>query len=191
MKITIDNRDLAYTIDTYGMFTGESVDEMESEHYRENYKLTDDEWTTIGFNYDHKDIVKDLAEFSIDVVTDGLTDYIVKSVTLLETGSPQFYNYTTDWYTAEWDIDEVQLTKYIANRQSKYTEWVMESEWDLERRKSDEQYNLLAMLDYYTINTLDLDSYNEAMWEHEPEIYFEHMQLDEESQLLINSKESI
>lgn len=41
MKITIDNRDLAYCIDTYGMFTGESVDEGESEHYCEEYDLID------------------------------------------------------------------------------------------------------------------------------------------------------
>lgn len=42
ITVKIDNRDLAYTIDTYGMFTGESVDESGREYYRDEYKLTDD-----------------------------------------------------------------------------------------------------------------------------------------------------
>ena len=191
MKITIDNRDLAYTIDTYGMFTGESVDEMESEHYRETYGLTDEEWQSIGFDYDHKAIVKGLAEASVADLENSLIGNVVKSITLTDTGSPQFYNYTTDYYTAVWDIDEVQLKKYSGTRHNKWVEWVLASGWEQDKRNEDEEYNLLAMLDFYTRETYDEESYNYAMWEVESEVYFENMQLDAESQALIDTKEEV
>lgn len=40
--LLIDNRDLCYTIDTYGMFNGESTQESEEEYYTEEYKLTEE-----------------------------------------------------------------------------------------------------------------------------------------------------
>lgn len=82
MKITIDNRDLIYSIDTYGMFTGESVDEMESEHYRDEYGLTDDEWRSLSFDYDHAGIVKDLALESISNIENATAGTVVRSIEL-------------------------------------------------------------------------------------------------------------
>lgn len=190
MKITIDNRDLAYTIDTYGMFTGDHVYESEGDGYREEYNLTDDEWRELGFDLDHTAVVKGLADASIDILENALIGNVVKSITIWKTGSPQFYNYTTDYYVAEWDIDTVQLTKYIANRQSRFTTWVLESGWDQDKRREDEEYNLTAMLDFYTRNEFTEDDYNDQMFEAESEIYFANIKLDDESQSLINAKES-
>lgn len=193
MKITIDNRDLPYSIDTYGMFTGDSVDESESEHYRETYGLTDDEWQSLGFDYDHAGIVKDLATESISNLENAVVGQVVKSITLKDTKSPQFYNFTTDSYTAEWDIDETQLKKYILSRHNRFTKWVLDPEngYDQDKRNSDPEYATLAMLEFYLLDQYTEDDYNSEMWERESEIYFNNMNLDAESQKLIDSKEPI
>ena len=99
MQITINSLDLGYTVDTYGMFTGESTDESESDYYREEYNLTDDEWRSIGFDYDHAGIVKSLANSSIQLLDENLIQHgsgVVTAIDLRSTTSPQFYNYTTE-----------------------------------------------------------------------------------------------
>jgi len=191
-KIVINNLDLEYSIDTYGMFKGDSVDESESEYYAEQYQLTEDEWRSVSFNYEHKDIVKSLAIESVSNLHNGLVGIVVLDISKpIKTGSPKFYNYTTDWYIAEWTIDEVQLKKYILNRFNSYRDWVLQSSWSAESRREDQEIELLAMLEYYALNTYTVDDYNQAMWEQESEIYYNHMSLDEESQKLIESKEEL
>lgn len=210
MKITIDNRDLSYTIDTYGTFTGESTDESEREYLQSEYGLTDDERYNLDFDYDHNGIVKGLAKKSVSILQDELVghfDYsdekddgtrqkiysgIVKNITLKDTKSPQFYNYTTDSYTAEWDIKVTPLKKFIESNQGDYNNFERDNWYEVydshgTDRFDNEKY-IVAMLDYWTRQVLTEDSYNDDMWEVEHEIYVEHMTLSDESQKLIDQK---
>lgn len=40
VTISINNKDLPYTIDTYGMYNGESVEEGEQMYYAEDYEMS-------------------------------------------------------------------------------------------------------------------------------------------------------
>lgn len=195
MELLIDNRDLAYTVDTYGMFTGESTDESESDHYRETYNLTDDEWRTIGFDYDHPEIVKALANSSVQLLDENLVQHgsgVVTAIELRSTTSPQFYNYTTDSYRAFWTIDESKLDAWIDDHFQEYREWLRdESGWDIDDVDANiDDKGTVAKLDFWSRNEYDPESYESEMFERESEAYYENMTLNTESQQLIDSKES-
>lgn len=193
--IDIDSRDLAYTIDTYGMFTGESTDESESEYYRDEYNLTDDEWRSISFDYDHAEIVKALASSSIQLLDENLVQHgsgIVKAVDLRSTTSPKFYNYTTDSYIATWTVDVKKLENYIKADQAKYNSFEREHWYSVYDSHGTDNFKqedyIVAMLDYYTQTEYSPEDYNMSMFEYESEAYYENMTLDQDSQKLIDSK---
>lgn len=200
MKLSINSRDLPFTIDTYGMFTGESAQEMESEFYREEYKLTDDEWRMLGFDYDIEAIRDGLASASVGIIEDACRyekPLIVRSIELGSSSSPRFYNYTTDSYNAIWDIDEYALEVYCNKDTDKFDKFIAD-EWEYEWQRAidnnDRETLTTAKLDYYFNSDdtpLTVDSYNESMWESETEAYMNNMTLDEDSQKLIDSKIAI
>lgn len=195
MKLRIDSRDLHYTIDTYGMFTGEHCEEGEIEYYQENYKLTDDEAGEIEFNYDHAGVVKHLAEASVNLLWNEFVkhgDGTVKNIDLDDTKSPQFYNYTTDSYMAVWEVNTDMLKQYIADNQDAFTDFVT-SNWDYEYSKavaeSDEETQAVIAVDFYTSSEYDREEYEMLMFECESEAWLENMTLDKKTQALIDSKE--
>ena len=193
MKLTIDNRDLSFTIDTYGMFTGESCDEMEREYYRDEYDMTDDESSELQFNYDHQAIVEAFAVASIDLLHNEFVTHgdIVKDIRLVKTGSPSYYNFTTDYYRAEWTFNSVKLKQWINEHDTEYWAFIHEnwgSEWYKVQENGDKETQYAAMLDFYTQTEYDREDYESHMFEHESHVYSENMTLDEESQKLIDSK---
>lgn len=193
MKITIDNRDLSYTIDTYGMFTGESCEEGEREYYQETYNLTDDEWRDLEFDYDHPAVVRSLAESSVDILHNEFVTHgngIVRSIDIEDTRSPQFYNYTTDSYKAIWDINSVKLKLYC--RDNGFEAWLSEQQsdgnWSDVDSKSEDY--IVAMLDFYTSREFDREQYEDRMFECESEAWSEGTKLSDESQKMIDQKEA-
>lgn len=184
MKLRINNLDLGYTIDSYGMFTGESVDESEAEYYRDIYGI-DTEYAE--FDYDHVGIVKALAENSIDILESELKGDIVKSITFEKSTSPQFYNYTTDSYIAVWDINHNKLIDYILANKKEYEKF-FEAEWR-EVWADESKSDVVAMLDFYTRSEFPIDDYNSHMWEREFEVYFKNMEPTKGFQKLIDGKE--
>lgn len=207
MNLLIDSRDLGYTIDTYGMFTGDSVEEGEQEYYADTYGLTEAEWFDFGFDYDHPEIVKALANSSIQLLDENLIQHgsgIVKAIDLRSTTSPRFYNYTTDGYTADWTIDESKLVDWLNtdDNASKFGQFIVD-EWHefinipsqmtigtLYNVETDDDKLLIAALDFYCRSEYDPEDYEMSMFEHESEAYIENMKPDAESQKLIDSKET-
>ena len=194
MKITIDNRNLAYSIDTYGMFTGEWADDSEREYLQDEYGLTDSERFELSFDYDHPVIVAELASRSVNIISSELIEKsgIVRSITLKATYSPRFYNYTTDWYTAEWDVDDRALEKFIMAHQGEYNNFERDNWYSVYDSHGTDDFKreeyVVAMLDFWSRQVFTEDEYNEKMWECESEVYTEHMTLDEDSQKLIDGK---
>lgn len=166
MQILINNKDLAYTIDTYGMFENTN-DEYILEGLQEQYPgITYDD---IEWEYNHSEYVKNLAHASINIlhnefVTHG--DGIVKSIDYVKSGSPKFYNYTTDWYTATWDIDETALHAWISKNKDKFNQFIRETSWDVEEGTED---YIVAELDFYTSTLFDAESYESLMYEAQSE----------------------
>lgn len=163
MKTIINNLDTALTIDTYQMFNGESAYEMELDYYKT------EENKEVDINYNHKQIVKDLAEASINEIMIQLDKYenttgIINHMTVVKTYSPQFYNYTTDSYNVEIDFNEDKLEKFIKDN---YDDFQQFDDNSIENQ-------LIFLLDQ-----IDKDSYNQGMWERETEIYINNQTVTE------------
>lgn len=203
MKLIIDNRDLPFTIDTYGMFTGDSWQEMESEYFPEEYGIKPED---VEFNYDHAGIVKDFAAKSVDTIIDTVIDPnylddcgIVQAVgEVIDTGSPKFYNYTTDHYTAEYDIDAEALVKYVQEHSTEFGQFILD-EWReivnvpevitleyLRGENEDDKFTVAALAMHLEEFKED---YNMTMWEHEHEIYSENTTYTESMQRAIDAAE--
>ena len=196
MKIRINSKDLPYTIDTYGMFTGDSTEDSEREYYQGEYGLTDTETQDLEFDYNHAGVVEALAHASVNLLEQNLvqhneTDGIVLAISApLETKSPQFYNYTTDSYTAEWHVDAFKLLKVVKNHKNAcgetFKQWLADSGWgDVEPMTED---YIVALLDYWLPSIYETEDYEMAMFECEGEAWCENMTLDAESRALIDSK---
>lgn len=177
-KIIIDNRDTENIhIDTYQMLTGESHDEITIEYENENRPEGTDELTYDDFDwsYNHPAIVKDFATASIKIIDQAIkyTDYakIIINIEYLASGSPKFYNYTSDWYTAEYICDIVALHNYIAANYDevlaiakKYDDYIITSEVSKENLAH-------AAVCHILNNCITADDYNMAMWEEEYQVY--------------------
>jgi len=177
MKLTIDNRDTHNIhIDTYNMFTGDHTDDCMLENERETDPAVT--YDSFEWKYNHNQIVSDLAHASIDTVKDAIqnTEYahIIKDVTYIASGSPSFYNYTTDWYTMSVSIDVHALNKYIkANEKDitaiaeEYDDTILHGIISLENMRHASVCHILN-------NCISVDEYNMAMWEKEMDIYMEN-----------------
>lgn len=162
-RLLIDNRDLGYTISTYGMFENNN-DEYIVEGLQDEYP--DITWDDIDWEYNHPEYVKNLAHASINILYNEFVvhgDGVVEAIDFVKSGSPQFYNYTTDWYVAEWTINEKKLRGIVDKRLSEYTKFISESGWSLIEPGSDDE--LVSMLDFYTRGILSPESYEESMFE--------------------------
>ncbi len=186
MLISIDNRDLPYTIDTYGMFTGDSqyeneIDFLDSEYpeLREDYPDLE-----VHFNWNHSQIVKGLAGWSTAIIEHEIKGekWLLSLPIIKTTGSPREYNFTADWYVADWNIDVAELDKVVPKdwrEQAKERGWTDD---DLE----DEESVIVAKMTARMLELLTEDEYHSQMWEHEGEVYCENMEPDEETQKAID-----
>lgn len=187
MIISIDNRDLPYSIDSYGMFTGDGVEDMEFEYLREEaYPELKESYPhlQIGFDYDHPAIVKELTGWSIALIEQAAHNekWLLGLPMVKEIRSPQFYNYTTDWYVAEWNIDVDELNKVIPEN---WKELAYQQNWT-NLDDEGEETQIVAKISVRLLELLDVEEYNSVMWEHESECYYEHMKPDEETQKVID-----
>lgn len=148
-EIELNNQDTKYTIDTYAYFIGESFDES----YLEDEKNYDD----YNWIYDHKNIVKDLALESIEylkeiLIQDLKDEAIIKSIDLISSGSPQYYNYTTDYYIMNIKYNDQLLDEYIQNNSATFVAYKKDNIIP----DHDELYKITFYIDqFYNDNYLD------------------------------------
>lgn len=174
-KIIIDNRDLDLSIDTYQGFTG---GEFVSEAIESNHE------------FDMDKVVKGLAERSVaytqNLIDNG--DEIIKSVKLLSYGSPSEYNYTTDYYKAEYEIDTEKLEEYVSSKEhiDNFEEF-FDQEWKITILASEgelrEENKLICKLNFYLKERRGsyFEEYDYWMLEEEHSIYLNSMILGSES----------
>jgi hypothetical protein len=171
MKIKLNNLDTNFSIDTYQMFTGDYVYESELEYYKEDHNKEN-----VDINFDHKNIVKDLANESIKTILSHLNQYdttkdIIKDIVLIDTFSPKYYNYTTDSYDMEIDFNSNKLNKWIKDNYLDNDVKELLNKWSLK----DKENQFCAKLIIYLNTMIDKDSYNMSIWEEETNIYYENM----------------
>lgn len=199
MKLIIDNRDLSYTVDTYQQFTLDNAYNGELEYHTSDDAPAEFKTAGVTFDnfddlvdveYDHAGYLKAIAGESVDILAgefvdrweyipradggnDRKYDGIVKAITLKDVQSPRFYNYTTDSYTAEWDINPVKLKAWVNKRRDEYDDFLKDNydqyDRDYKLNKNSESYDaeyvLISMIDYYTSETYDQDKYIDEMYE--------------------------
>ena len=213
-RITLDNRNVELSIDTYQTYTGdgtfEYMEQMAAEHYTED--------TGKEFDYDTHEIerecnmaavVESLAKASLDIFVNELKTEALKKILSNEkfivATSPKEYNYTTDSYTFEADIDLTELDEYIAEHKEEYEKYLLESGGGNEVRYrktcADEMYDrtedgtpwridrfedkwkvyvgtvCTAMLDFIIDKECDKEVYESRMREAEDEIYYENTEM--------------
>jgi hypothetical protein len=86
-----------YTIDTYGTFSAD---------------LLDDDWFEES-EFNHEQYVKDLAELHAEVINGVLPAGGINSVRVVGTSSPMWYNFATDEADLEIDVDIDHLLRYL------------------------------------------------------------------------------
>ncbi len=164
-EIELNNQDTKYTIDTYVYFTGDRFEESELD-YMDGGSLTYDDYEWI---YDHKNIVNGLAKESIEYLKDlfclydGSGQAIIKSIDLISSGSPQYYNYTTDYYIMNVKYDDQLLDEYIKKNSAAFVAYKKDSIIPDE----DPLYKITFYIDQFYKD----DDYINTIYEKEYEIY--------------------
>lgn len=182
VKIRINSQDLGEigSIDTNNLFNGESADNAYIEYYNDEHD-TDYTYDNFEWSYDHEQIVKELAESSREWLLDNVVGKVVLGIgEILGTYSPKEYNFATDSWESEWDIDEKELRKYIETNAESYKNWYNDNSWkehiewrdDADPKKR--ELEICAMLEFYLANEFSADAYKESMWELEFDIYSEN-----------------
>ena len=179
MKITVNSQDLGYAgnIDTYQTFTGEGTDEMIIQSYNEEHD-TDYGYDDFEWDYDHAEIVRDLAtKRAILLETEAPA---INSVKVKSTGSPREYNFSTDYAMFEIDYDEDMVEKFVDQDFNKWHEFYHDSGWWPQiswREDTEETRDLIRMAklnyylnDFYRKNWEDYD----PLYDEESGIYLEH-----------------
>ena len=174
-NLLIDNRDTLATIDTYQMFTGESAEEYERENMRENGR---EDYDTADIDYDMPAIVKALARVSLGYTLEKVREYLnCKDVTatIIETGSPKFYNYTTDHYVYTPMLPDGILAEYYADNIDACNTRL--AGYDCNSQKENWQHATWCEIVDRAITQNDSleGNYNMAIWEEEMMCYYENM----------------
>lgn len=174
--LTINSQDLGEvaTIDTYCMFNGETVDDMLIEDYNEEHN-TDYNYDDFEWDYDHAQIVKDLAERRAEFL-ESESPAIHKCVSV-STGSPREYNFSTDYAMFEITYGDDLVEKFIKENQEDYDKfyrdsgWHEHTEWRDDDDEQKEENIAISKLDYYLNKTIDHDTAYYALADYEQEIY--------------------
>lgn len=174
--LIINSQDLGdvATIDTYQTFTGDQADESLIDYYNEKHN-TDYNYDDFEWDYDHAQIVKDLAERRAEFLKSE-SPAIYKCVPV-STGSPREYNFSTDYAMFEITYDDDLVEKFIKENQEDYDKFYQDSGWysHTEWRDDDDERkgeNIeMSKLDYYLNKTIDHDTAYYALAEDEYEIY--------------------
>lgn len=181
-QMVAHSEDLGYvaSIDTYGLFTGDQADENLLDYYNEEHN-TSYEWDDFDWEYDHANIVREFAEVRAKFLEESSD--ALKSVEVINTGSPREYNFGTDYAMFKIDYDEGMVESFIKENQADYDNFYRESGWaahtewreDTDRRKAENIER--AKLDYYLNKTIDWDEAYYALAEEEYRIYEENTKM--------------
>lgn len=181
IKMNSQDLGLVGTIDTYQTYKGDSSDDyligVYNEEHGTDYGYDDFEW-----EYDLEQIVKDLAEVRAKRLEED--NSAVSCVKVVKTGSPQFYNYGTDWAIFEITYDDKKVEDYIEEHADDYKQWRVQANWAYNidwREEGDKKKELeeMAKLSYFlNKTTYDYDEgWYYALAEDETGIYVENTKM--------------
>lgn len=170
-------------IDTYQMLNGDSWGDSELEWLDSEGQPSD--YDDYDWTYDHAGICRDFAAASVAALLDQLDRSILVDAKVLDVGSPREYNFTSDWYEADWTVDmdaldawldahEWSLDAYVAEHHGSYDGFYSHIPGRLSDPKQRDWTVFFLKLDAYVRAELDTDEYNSALWEAETMVYAEN-----------------
>lgn len=121
IKMSIGSNMLPHiTVDTYQMWTTDSHEEMELDYLimEKGYDLEGGWGTDYDVTYDHAKILEGLAESCVNAMNDqdyGDMPFTVGEVT--SAYSPSAYNFETDSFTADYELNVNRLIHWARNRE--------------------------------------------------------------------------
>ena len=183
MKLTINSQDLGNigTIDTYNCFTSSSAEDCLIDYYNQEHD-TDYTYDNFEWDVDFSQVRDELASASKSWLVENVLGKIVKNIgEITGTFSPSYYNFQTDSWEAEWDIDEIELAKYIDNHKEDYGVWYRDSSWaeHTDWRDDDDPKKttntIIAMLGFWLKTEFSSDYYMDYMYERSFEIWDENL----------------
>lgn len=160
MKIVANSQDLgrACSVDLYQTYTPDYIEGNEDT------------------SYDMDAVVRGMAE----AVAELLPQYCpaITSVKVLETGSPKYYNYSTDWADYEIEYDEAEVRRWCELRQHAWSEWYQGWKSNIVYLDEGEEktYRMdLARLGCYINRQPDVGELRDRLYETMFEVYAEHI----------------
>ena len=179
--VKIDNRDLGLgaTIDTYNTFTSESTEDYLIEDYNSEHG-TDCNYDDFEWTYHHDEIVKELAEARAGQLARDIDG--IASVKVLSSHSPDYYNFTTDWFVAEFTVETDTLDKIVKDNLDKWNPWYMKHWLNVvENAKDKDNCYIVAQLDFIINELTDGYIEEECVWsieEQASDIYFDNIEME-------------
>ena len=179
--IRLNNQDTPFTIDTHQYFTGDDTDEMIIRDYNDEND-TDLDYDSFDWSYDHKAIVKELATASLEWLQENILDDIIMNLDLVETFSPKFYNYSTDSYSLDIEIDTGALDRLYdwSSYDGNFQAWLRDSDnqYLYETGTDDEQLDWKAMYHLEQVATDEMKGdYLMAIHESSSELWYENTEM--------------
>lgn len=161
-KITVNNQDCKFTIDTYQTFTDDTFIEKELEYLNLEYN-------DLEFKYNNPEIVKQLSLLSLELLKDSIPDdSVIKNIELESTQSPKYYNYSTDSYNMVISYDNELLNDFIAKNDDSFK--------DYSKSSIDSQLDIYKIT-YYIDKFYNDDDYIMTMFEGVHEIYGNNVEI--------------
>ena len=216
MLIKLNSQDCIFGVGMYeSVLSCNNFIESELDYLADEYGLSIEQCQDLDFDVNTEEALKDFAGVSIDYIKDEIIrdSKMIKSVKLVDTHSPRFYNYMTDNYTSEFDVNESMLCKFVNKNLAPFKEYVS-NEWQHNLDLSDFAKNgfkvsdllhhdrlgnndlSLACLDFWLRYQADQEACNDS-----EEDYYMHMfescewseycLLDDKSQKIIDNLERV
>lgn len=180
MKLTYNNLDTKYTIDTYSTFTSDDYELMEMEKYNSEYS-TNHDYSDFDWKYDHEAILKNLSNNSISYILQEIDKNIIQSIEVKDCRSPREYNFTTDSYTVEVEYNDIELNKYINDNLQGFKDYCKEACTSYDGYMAFNSYDEAIEKDLfkvlYYVDSLYTYEYMDYMYDNLYELYIDTVEM--------------
>lgn len=190
VNLNLDSNMLPHlNVDTYQSFTGDYFVESEVDYRHEEYGTSPD---VDGYDvtYDHSKINEGLGKLAADVLMAHTpSDGVIESCEYLSSYSPRYYNFETDSFNADYEINATRLDAWVTETGLSINDYAQEHFRSrdgflsfipgrmLDPDTADECHFWLA-LHAWMNSELDGDEMGMSMHEHVEEVYREAITIE-------------
>jgi len=173
--VKINSGNTPFTVDMYQTFTGESNNDSMLDYYNSQNDTSLD-YNDFDWEYNTKEVLKGLSMASVEYIIENTNENIIKNVELVGTFSPQFYNYNTDSYDMNIEVDTDKFTKYMQENEKEYATWANAQSYHIPTGIAEGITD--DMLSYYLYTEMnDTEDYIMSMYDVASELWHENTEM--------------